>query len=144
MLPKVEHDPAEARRVQQIWLPLFSGPPKPPVFTQAQWNKMLSDGWDANLARTRLAVRQIRARGGRVIFHRLPSTGEVLRLETEKTPRALFWDRLLRETEAPGVYFEDHAELMGFSCPEWSHLSATDAEEYTRRFVGVLKARSLL
>ena len=29
---------------------------------------------------------------------------------------------LLKETGAPGIYFEDFPELADFKCPEWSHL----------------------
>ena len=54
------------------------------------------------------------------------------------------WDRLLRETGAPGVHFEDHAELQGFDCPEWSHLNAEDSVEFSRRLVRVMKAQNLL
>jgi hypothetical protein len=132
------------RRIQRLWLPLFGGMPKPSVFTQEKWNQMMSDGWNSNLARLKKAVSSITARGGKVIFQRLPSTGGVLELETRLNPRAQFWDRILEETGAPGIYFEDFPELTGFSCPEWSHLNAHDATEYTRRFARILRAKHWL
>ena len=34
----------------------------------------------------------------------------------------------------------DFPELAGFNCPEWSHLSAGDSVEFTRRLVPHLRA----
>jgi hypothetical protein len=132
------------QRIRQGWLPLFQGPPKPGAFTDKQWGQMMSDGWEGNLRRIKQSVSRITARGGKVIFSRLPSTGGVLELEDRATPRASIWDRILAETGAPGIYFEDYPELAGFDCPEWSHLNAGDATEYTRRLARILKAKGLL
>ncbi len=144
MTEQVETDMAVRRTIQQIWLPLFSGPPKPSLFTDQAWAKMMSDGLEDNLRRIKQSVLQITGRGGKVIFSRLPSSGGVLELENRVTPRAAIWDRILADTGAPGIYFEDYPELTGFDCPEWSHLDAADATEYTRRFARLLKAKGLL
>jgi hypothetical protein len=144
MTEKTEKDPEFRARIQQLWLPLFEGPPRPGIFTPEQWEQMQRDGWTSNLARFRAAVAAITGRGGRVIFHRPPSSGAVYQLEQERTPRADFWDRLLREASAPGVSFDDEPTLQGFDCPEWSHLSASDAVEYTRRFAKILRTRGLV
>lgn len=85
-------------------------------------------------------VDQLRARGAKVVFLRLPVTGELKALENKLTPRAPFWDRLVRETAAPGIHFEDFPELAGFTCPEWSHLSAGDSVEFSKRLVPQLRA----
>lgn len=144
MWDRLANDPEAREELQQIWIPLFTPPPRPAVFTEAQWAKMMSDGWEANLRRLAADVEAIRGRGGRVIFIRLPSTSEVRELERRFTPREAFWDRILAETGAPGVHFEDHAALRGFECPEWSHLSAPDSVEYTRRLATVMQAQGLL
>jgi hypothetical protein len=89
-------------------------------------------------------VEAIRGRGGRVIFIRLPSNGKLRELEHRFQPRAEYWDRILTETGAPGIHFEDHPELQGFECPEWSHLSGPDSVDYTRRLVEVMQAQGLL
>jgi hypothetical protein len=65
------------------------------------------------------------------VFIRFPSTDKFLDLERDYRPRELYWDRLLKETGAPGIHFEDHAELSGFDCPEWSHLTRSDAVLFT-------------
>jgi hypothetical protein len=84
-------------------------------------------------------VQKIRARGGKVVFVRLPVSGELKKLEDRATPRTGLWTRLLKESGAPGIYFEDYPELAGFVCPEWSHLSAPDSIQFTRRLVPPLR-----
>ncbi|MCE9500094.1 MAG: hypothetical protein K8R21_06305, partial [Leptospira sp.] len=80
----------------------------------------------------------------RVIFVNHPSSGELLKLEKRLTPRKLFWDRLIAETGATGIHFEDYSGLSNFDCPEWSHLSAGDSIIYTERLMDILKKRGLL
>ena len=74
-----------------------------------------------------------------MIFLRLPVTLDLKALENQLTPRAAFWDRLLKETAAPGIHFEDYPELASFDCPEWSHLSAGDSVEFTKRLAPHLR-----
>jgi hypothetical protein len=85
-------------------------------------------------------VAQIRERGGQVLFLRLPVTGPLAEREEQIAPRAFTWDRLVRETGVPAIHFEEHPELRAFECPEWSHLSAEDSVEFTRRLVPHLHA----
>ena len=91
------------------------------------------------LWRERAAVDKIRARGGRVIYIRFPSTGGVLAREEADLPRALTWDALLAVTGAPGIHFQDYPQLASFDCPEWSHLSNADSVEFTRRLMPLVK-----
>jgi hypothetical protein len=81
------------------------------------------------------AVQKLRARGGKIVFVRLPYSGRLKALEDRDTPRAQTWDPLLKATAAPGIYYEDYPELNGFNCPEWSHLSAGDSVEFSKRLV---------
>ncbi|MEX0331965.1 MAG: hypothetical protein AB3N64_11130 [Puniceicoccaceae bacterium] len=129
MWHKCERDPELQRKVQQIWMPWFQlGPPLggPPL--EAIFDSVRQD------------VEKIRSRGGEVVFLRLPSTGELRKVEKERWPRQVYWDRLLRETGAPGIHFEDYDGLKGFDCPEWSHLSRVDAVIYTRNLVPIMQA----
>jgi hypothetical protein len=84
------------------------------------------------------AVKKIRARGGEVVFVRSPSAGVYYESELRSAPRAKTWDRLLRETGAYGIHFEDHAEMQGLEVPEWSHLSRDSATRFTRAYVEVM------
>ncbi len=135
MTDKAERDADLQKRIQQIWIPLFKPPPPSENKSQeeidADQDKSVSD----ILKQTKSRVDKIRSRGGKVVFLRLPSTSEVRDIENEYTPRADYWDQILKVTAAPGIHFEDYEELSGFDCPEWSHLSKPDAIEFTRRLI---------
>jgi hypothetical protein len=84
-------------------------------------------------------VEKLRARGGKIVFVRFPNSGDLKKLEDRETPRAGIWDRMIKETGAPGIYYEDYPELNGFNCPEWSHLSAGDSVEFSKRLIPHLR-----
>jgi hypothetical protein len=47
---------------------------------------------------------------------------------------------VIKDTAEPGIYYEDFPELAGFNCPEWSHLSAGDSVEFSKRLIPHLRA----
>jgi hypothetical protein len=83
-------------------------------------------------------VALIRSRGGEVVFVRPPSSGAYYEREQTAAPRAATWDRLLRETGAPGIHFEDYQDMQDLEIPEMSHLSRDSATRFTRAYVEVL------
>ena len=85
------------------------------------------------------AVDKLRSRGGKIVFVRFPNSGGLKALEDKLNPRARDWERILKDTNAPGIYWEDHPELSTFVCPEWSHLSAGDSVEFSKRLVPHLR-----
>ena len=126
-------------RVKFGWLALFTPPPPPTYVPRQAYMSEMERAVEARFGDTAKAVQAIRARGGTVVFVRLPMSGELKKLEDRASPRSGPWARLLRETGAPGIYFEDYPELADFSCPEWSHLSASDSTLFTRRLVPYLR-----
>ena len=84
-------------------------------------------------------VKTIEKRGGKVIFLRPPSDGRFRAFEKEHYPRDQYFDRLVKASGCYGIHFEDHAELRSFRCVETSHLSKSDALEFTRRVVEILR-----
>ena len=94
---------------------------------------------EARFVDTVKAVEKLRARGGRIVFVRLPVSGELKSLEDRLSPRSQTWEPFLKRTGAKGIYFEDFPELSGFKCPEWSHLSAGDSVEFSKRLVPHLR-----
>jgi hypothetical protein len=122
-------------RVRQGWPALFTPPPPPTYVPIGAFLKGVGAAIEARFRDTASAVRRIQARGGKVVFVRLPVSGDLKVLEDHATPRVGTWNRFIRESGAPGIYFEDYPELSGFVCPEWSHLSAPDSVEFTRRLV---------
>ena len=126
-------------RIQQIWLPLFTPPPPPSYVPIEVFGPNMGKAVEARFQDTAKAVDKLRARGGKIVFVRFPHNGELKALEDRLNPRARDWERLLNDTKVPGIYYEDHPELASFTCPEWSHLSAGDSVEFTKRLVPHLR-----
>lgn len=122
-------------RIQQIWLPLFTPPPPPTFIPTAVFLSKMKGAVETRFRDIVKSTEQIRARGGRIVFVRFPHTGGLKDLEDKDTPRAKTWDPLIQMTGVPGIYFSDFPELASFNCPEWSHLSAGDSVEFTKRLV---------
>lgn len=125
---RVLEDPAYREEAQQIWISLWARMRAP---NDEQLNTIIAE--------TRRDVERIRARGGDVVFIRMPYAG-VYQGEDERFPRARFWDRLLRDTGSVGVAWQDHADLQGYDPPDWSHLAPRDGERYTRDLTRILYA----
>ncbi|MGH8245811.1 MAG: hypothetical protein ACREUU_05195, partial [Gammaproteobacteria bacterium] len=70
----------------------------------------------------RAAVNRIQARGGRVIFLVLPTSGYVKAINDRRYPREHFWDVFASSSGARTLHFEDEASLREFTCPDGSHL----------------------
>ena len=95
------------------------------------------------IGRAAKAVAKLRARGVKVLFVRMPSTGEYLAYENRAFPRARSWDRLLAVTGAPGIHFEDYPQLrpdvQGYYLPEWSHMVRADGERVTAALYRIIE-----
>jgi hypothetical protein len=128
-------DPGRRDQIRAAWL-FPDAPSTDPVEQQIAERETIRQ---QVLWRERAAVDKIRARGGRVIYIRFPSSGGVLANEETDLPRNLSWDALLAVTGAPGIHFQDYPQLASFDCPEWSHLSNADSIEFTRRLMPILK-----
>jgi len=83
-------------------------------------------------------VQAFKDRGGRLIFIRPPSAGELRISENHYLPREKYWGRLLKETRCPGVHFEDYESLLGFELPEWSHMRADQTPAFTEALAGLV------
>jgi hypothetical protein len=46
---------------------------------------------------------------------------------------------VIKDTATPGIYHEDFPELSGFTCPEWSYLSAADSVKFSKRLAPHLR-----
>ena len=126
-------------RVKNGWLALFTPPPPPSFVPSEVFGAKMKAAVEARFRDTTEAVGKLRARGAKIVFVRFPMSGDLKAHEDKFTPRSQTWDPLLQMTGAPGIYFEDFAELAGFTCPEWSHLSAADSVEFTKRLVPHLR-----
>lgn len=89
----------------------------------------------------RLSREMLRARGGDLLFLRMPTTGDRWVSEQISAPRASFWNRIDSLTGATTIHFRDYPELSEFDCPDMSHLDASDAPEFTRRLALILRRK---
>ncbi len=128
MWPRLESDLRLQEHARLVWGPFDGTGPKAESVARA-------------IEESRIAVAKIRARGGEVVFVRAPSAGLYYENELHFAPRARTWDRLLAETGAFGIHFEDYPAMQNLEVPEWSHLSAESATRFTRAYVGVLRER---
>jgi hypothetical protein len=124
-----------ARKIQQIWIPLFTPPPPPSYVPSDVFMAKVHEAIGKRFADTIAAVNKLRSRGGKIVFVRFPHSGGLKALEEKLNPRARDWDPLIKATNTPGIYYSDFPDLAGFQCPEWSHLTAGDSVEFTKRLV---------
>ena len=127
-------------KIRSRWLRLFTPPPPPSYVPHDIFAAGIKEAIGARFRDTKITIDKLRARGGKIVFVRFPVTGPLKEHEDKFTPRAQTWNPLLGATSVPGIHFEDFPELSGFDCPEWSHLSAGDSVEFTKRLVPHLRA----
>lgn len=133
MWRRVENDPEMTALAQNIWVGFIeAAPPPPPPEVGMQMLQEIMD-------EVRSDVALIRERGGEVVFARMPSTDFFREVERQGFPRQVFWDRLLAETNAVGIHFEDHPGLQNVRAPEWSHIHSDDTPGFTERFIPILR-----
>lgn len=123
-------DTALQNRVKGIWAFFRSQSKEPPASGVVL---------DEILKSVKTATDKIKARGGEVLFVRTPSSGPFWQGEQMGFPREKYWDRLLAETQCPGIHFADYPAIDHFICPEFSHLTPADAVVFTRHFADILK-----
>src|SRR6266481_5826713 len=86
------------KRIQQIWLPLFTPPPPPSYIPKDVFMAKIEEAIEKRFHDTVAAAEKLRARGGKIVFVRLPVSGGLKALEDKTTPRSQTWDPLLQAT----------------------------------------------
>ena len=126
-------DTAMQRIVQNIWAG-DGGPVKDHGPTGDTLQKIFME--------VKTAVGKIKARGGKVIFNRTPSSGAYWAREPIQYPRSDYFDKLPLIAGCGSIHFKDYADTKDFICPEWSHLTPADAVIYTKALIGHLKEQN--
>jgi hypothetical protein len=83
------------------------------------------------VAAVKKLVDTIQARGGRVMFLAMPSSGMVREIEERKYPIDKFWKRFVEVIGVPAVRSNDNKLIGNFICPDGSHLDMRDRERFT-------------
>jgi len=130
---KVDTDPEYRALARRIWLNHFEPYDDDPPPEEAL--KTEKEQIDLNVK----VVAKLRARGVKVLFVRLPSSGAYLEFEKRYFPRVRTWDALLTASGAPGIHFEDYPELQGYNLPEWSHVAHNQTDRLTAALYGIIQ-----
>ncbi len=130
MTPAFVTDTNQHNQVRAIWQILAFADPTPPI-TGAPLDSLLET--------VKTAIDKIKARGGKVIFVRTPSSGPFWAGEQQGYPREKYWDKLLTYTHTEGIHFMDDPATNHYFCPEFSHLTPSDAIDYTKQFIRILQ-----
>lgn len=80
---------------------------------------------------------RIEARGGRVVFVRMPVSGVLWERLERAYPKAAYWDEFARRTRFRTVHFKDYAGLQ-VECPDGSHLDMRDAPRFTEALARII------
>lgn len=131
MIERTATDTAFANTVKQAWKFLIISNTNPPE-KDATTNYFVED------------AKLFKARGGNLILVQCPSSGMFKEGESKFFKKGEFWDPLLLATGAKGYSYSDYVQFKNLECPEWSHLSATDAKFFTTELVKIMKADGAL
>src|SRR5690606_27900775 len=99
-----------------------------------------ASAWLSHALALELYVTLIHARGGKVIYLRMPTCDERWKADELTMPKRRFWDRLARVSRATLVHFKDHSTLSTFECPDTSHIDSKDGPRFTRALIDILIA----
>ncbi|NWG47418.1 MAG: hypothetical protein HXY25_12865 [Alphaproteobacteria bacterium] len=100
--------------------------------------------WLRLVAELQTHIAAIEARGGRVVLVRMPSGGEILKIEEALFPRDRYWDVMAASVSATSVHFEDVPGLLATIPVDGSHIDQRDKAAFARAFAAALQAEGLL
>ena len=141
MTQRVLDDKEFRELIQNRWPILFTPPPFQDNPTPEVIGQRIEGMIKGKIQFVKGCLEKIQNKGGKIIFVRFPSSGPLKELEAKLSPRVAFWDRMLAETGAQGIYWEDYENLKNFDCPEWSHLSAADSVKFTQEIGPIIKEK---
>jgi hypothetical protein len=135
MYAKVEIDKAYAETAKQIWAQNFV-----PIDERSEEElKSGLENRNKQIERAIAVTAKLQDRSIEVIFVRNPAEGHYAISEPMYNPRSDTWDVLIEKTGALGIHWMDHEELQGFWLPEWSHMSGSEADRYTKALYHVIQ-----
>jgi hypothetical protein len=102
-----------------------------------------ADAWLSSVLRMEPYIAAIQARGGTVVYLRMPTCDERWAADQISEPRALYWNRLAARTRAVAIHFADYPSLRDFECPDTSHIASKDGPRFTAAMIDVLVERGV-
>ena len=120
-------DTAYANTVKKAWKFILSGDFPPPE-REAVTNAFVE------------LAEKFKKKGGELILVRCPSSGLFKEVESKGFSRDIFWNELVTKTGAKSYNYMDYEQFSDLHLPEWSHLSAEDAQFFTKELIKIMKA----
>jgi hypothetical protein len=75
---------------------------------------------------------KLRARGGDMVFLRLPSSGDYLKFDLKSDYYGRVWQPTIQALDIVGINAMEHEALStGLDTPEWSHLTRASQDEFS-------------
>jgi hypothetical protein len=103
-----------------------------------------AEAWFRDVLEVERWVEQIQSRGGRVVYLRMPTAGEMWELGDLLYPRERFWNVLTASTAAATIHFADHPSLSNFELPDLSHVRGDERGRFTNALIDVLSHKGLM
>lgn len=128
---RATNDTAYAQSIQLAWQDMLSSD-MPPPDTPGTTSFFLE------------YAQKFRARGGKLVLVRFPSSHWFKQGEAMHMPRTKHWDSLVLKTKLPAYHYEDYPQLTGLNLPEWSHLSKEDADFFTEEIIKIWRKDGIL
>ncbi|GAA3574783.1 hypothetical protein [Snuella lapsa] len=124
MMERTVTDTAFANSIIKVWH--FFGKGAPPPDKKSTMAFFMKD------------LKRFKEKNGTVVLVRCPSSGGVRMGENMGLPKADFWDDLVSQANVKTYHFEDLEQFKHLKCPEESHLSAKDAQYFTRELAKIM------
>jgi hypothetical protein len=135
MWDRVETDADYRELARRIWAAGW----KPFAERDEDFRERMLKKREEVIGQTVEAVAKLREKGAEAIFVMMPYEGHYATSEPDFAPRELTWDRMIEESGAIGLHFQDHEEMQGYYLPEWSHMTAAEADRFTEVFYGLVQ-----
>lgn len=121
----------------------------------AKYRKEITDAWDRVLPTVpdyetikegipgiinvyKTLAEKFKERGGSIIFIRHKCEDEWQKYSQRIFPDEEVWDKFVEAVDSPTYYFEDYEFMSKYNLPDWSHMTPTDANTYTKEMVNKL------
>ncbi|PCJ50273.1 MAG: hypothetical protein COA74_03360 [Gammaproteobacteria bacterium] len=84
-------------------------------------------------------LEKLRARGGDMLFIRMPTSGDYLRFSLEADYYNHMWVPMIRGLDVAAIHAMDHPELSTeLEIPEWSHLSRKSQDDFSHKITAFI------
>ena len=127
MLEKMTEEPEFARKITDVWNQFLPYIPK--------YDEEIAEDISEQIDFYQVLIQKFKIRGGRVIFVRHKSEKPWRDPFYELLPRELVYDKFVETVDCPSYHFEDYDFMKKYTLPDWSHMAANDAVQYTRDLV---------